>query len=154
MLSKTFRGFRLYVGGTPAVSRRQREREINATISPMDRKALTRAYKEAPRPMGVYPIRNTVNGKSLVASSINLPAILNRHQAALRLGGHTNKALQKDWNELGPEAFEFEVLDTLTPSAKPGDKPADDLLALEAMWIEKLSATEDLGYNPKAKRPA
>ena len=120
----------------------------------MDRKALTRAYKETPRPMGVYRIRNTVTGKSLVASSINLPAILNRHQAALRLGGHTNKALQKDWNELGPEAFAFEVLDTLTPSNKPGDKPADDLLALEAMWIEKLSPTEDLGYNPKPKQTA
>jgi hypothetical protein len=118
----------------------------------MDRKALTRAYKETPRPMGVYRVRNTVTGKSLVASSINLPAILNRHKAALSLGGHTNKALQKDWNELGPEAFEFEVLDTLTPSDKPGDKPADDLLALEAMWIEKLAPTEDLGYNPKSKR--
>ena len=120
----------------------------------MDRKALTRAYKETPRPMGVYRIRNTVSGRSLVASSINLPAILNRHQAALRLGGHTNKTLQKDWNELGPEAFAFEVLDTLAPSDKPGDKPADDLRALEAMWIEKLSPTEDLGYNPAPKRPA
>jgi hypothetical protein len=117
----------------------------------MDRKALTREYKETPRPMGVYRIRNTVTGRSLVASSVNLPAILNRHQAALRLGGHTNKALQKDWNELGPEAFAFEVLDTLTPSDKPGDKPAADLLALEAMWIEKLSPDEDLGYNPKPK---
>jgi len=27
----------------------------------------------------------------------------------------------------------------------------DDLLALEAMWIEKLSPAEDLGYNPKPK---
>jgi len=38
----------------------------------MDRKALTRAYKETPRPMGVYWIRNTVTGRSLVASSVNL----------------------------------------------------------------------------------
>jgi hypothetical protein len=120
----------------------------------MDRKALTRAYKETPRPMGVYRIRNTVSGRSLVASSVNLPAILNRHKAALKFGSHSNKELQKDWNELGPEAFVFEVLDTLTPSDKPGDKPADDLQALEAMWIEKLSPTEDLGYNPKPKRPA
>lgn len=118
----------------------------------MDRKALTRAYKETPRPMGVYRVRNTVTGKSLVASSVDLPAILNRHKAALRLGGHTNKELQKDWNELGPEAFEFEVLDTLSPSDRPGDKPADDLKELEAMWIEKLSPTEDLGYNAKPKR--
>jgi hypothetical protein len=120
----------------------------------MDRKALTRAYKETPRPMGVYRIRNTVNGKSLVASSVDLPAILNRHKAALGFGSHSNKELQKDWNELGPEAFAFEVLDTLTPSDKPGYKPVDDLRALEAMWIEKLSPAEDLGYNPKAKEQA
>jgi hypothetical protein len=120
----------------------------------MDRKALTRAYKETPRPMGVYRIRNTVTGKSLIASSVNLPAILNRHQAALRLGGHTHRELQKDWNEHGPEAFEFEVLDTLTPPNQPGKSAAEDLKALEAMWIEKLSPVEDLGYNPKPKRPA
>jgi hypothetical protein len=120
----------------------------------MDRKALTRAYKETPRPMGVYRIRNTVTGKSFVASSVDLPAILNRHRAALRLGGHTHRELQKDWNEHGPEAFEFEILDTLTPPDQPGKSAAEDLKALEAMWIEKLALTEDLGYNPKPKRPA
>ena len=32
----------------------------------MDPKARIREYKETPRPMGVYRVRNTVNGKSLV----------------------------------------------------------------------------------------
>ena len=63
----------------------------------MDKKALLREYKETPRPAGVYQIRNTVNGKILVGASVNLPAILNRHRAELRMGGHKNRELQKDW---------------------------------------------------------
>ena len=34
--------------------------------------------------MGVYHVRNTVNDKSLVGSSTNVPAMLNRHLAQLR----------------------------------------------------------------------
>ncbi len=44
----------------------------------MDKRALTREYKESRRPMGVYQIRNTVNGKLLVGVSVDLPSILNR----------------------------------------------------------------------------
>lgn len=42
----------------------------------MDKKALTREHKEGRRPVGVFQIRNTVDGKLLVGSSVNLPAIL------------------------------------------------------------------------------
>ena len=52
----------------------------------MDRKALVREYKETQRPMGVYCVRNTVNGKLLVGKSIDLPSILNRQRAQLRSG--------------------------------------------------------------------
>jgi hypothetical protein len=121
-------------------------------MKPVDRKALIREYKETSRPMGVYQVRNTVHGKVLVGTSVDLPSILNRHRAALRLGGHTNRGLQKDWNELGPEAFEFEVLDTLTPSDRPGYKPADDLRELEELWLEKLSPFDERGYNTRPKR--
>ena len=120
----------------------------------MDKKALLREYKETPRPMGVYQIRNTVNGKLLVGTSVNLPAILNRHRAALRMGSHQNRELQKDWAEFGPEAFEFEVLDTLTPPERPDYKPSDDLRALEELWLDKLSPFDERGYNAKPKRTA
>jgi group I intron endonuclease len=121
-------------------------------MKPSDRKTLIREYKEAARPMGVYQVRNTVNGKSFVGTSVDLPSILNRHRAALRFGGHTNRELQKDWNELGPEAFEFEVLDTLTPSDRPGYNPSDDLRELEELWLEKLSPFDERGYNTRPKR--
>ena len=77
----------------------------------MDRKSLIRQYKETRRPMGVYRVRNTVNGKSLIGASADLPARLNRIRAQLGMGRHPIQDLQQDWNNLGPEAFEFEVID-------------------------------------------
>jgi hypothetical protein len=120
----------------------------------MDRKALTREYKETRRPMGLYRVRNTVSGKSLVGASVDLPAILNRHQAQLRLGGHTNRALQQDWNAFGPQAFEFEILDTLETPDRLDYDPSDDLRVLEDLWLEKLTPFEDRGYNARPKRAA
>ena len=120
----------------------------------MDRKARIREYKETLRPMGVYRVRNTANGKSLVGSSVDLPAILNRHRAQLRMGLHANRALQKDWREFGPEVFEFETLDTLKRPDRPGYDPSDDLRVLEEMWLEKLSPFNERGYNGHPKRAA
>lgn len=113
----------------------------------MNRKELVQAYKEARRPMGVYRVHNTRDDKSLVGSSVDLPAILNRERSQLKFGGHRNAALQADWKSLGAEAFEFEVLDTLTPpEGKPDYDPTDDLRVLEAMWIERLQPFDDRGY--------
>jgi hypothetical protein len=81
----------------------------------VDRKALIREYKERRPVMGVYQVRNLTNGKVLIGSSTDVPAMLNRQQAQLRLGMHPNRQLQLDWQTLGPDAFAFEVLDTLTP---------------------------------------
>ena len=117
----------------------------------MDRKALIRQYKESRRPMGVFRVRNTADGRSLVGTSIDLPAMLNRQRAQLRLGAHPNRALQKDWTELGAEAFEFEILDTLTPPDEPDYDPSGDLRVLEDLWLEKLSPFDDRGYNTRRK---
>jgi len=101
--------------------------------------------------MGVFRVCNTANGKSFVGSSVDLPSMLNRQRAQLGFGGHPNKELQRDWQAMGAEAFAFEVLDTLTPREEPGWDPADELRALEALWLEKLSPFGDLGYNVRPK---
>jgi hypothetical protein len=102
-------------------------------------------------PHGVYQLRNTVNGKVLIGTSIDLPFILNRHRAQLGFGSHRNRALQQDWNELGPEAFELEILDTLPPSERPAYDPADDLKALEELWLEKLMPFGERGVRRQAE---
>ena len=118
----------------------------------MDRKSLIRAYKETRRPMGVYRIHNTRDDRSLVGRSVDLPAILNRERVALRFGSHPNAALQRDWATLGPDAFVFEVLDTLTaPEGQPNYDPTEDLRVLEEMWVDRLQVTGERGYGARAR---
>jgi hypothetical protein len=118
----------------------------------MDRKSRIREYKETPRLMGVYRVRNTASGKSLIGSSRDLPGMLNRQRFQLESGLHPNRTLQKDWNQLGPEFFEFETLDTLKPPDQPGYDPSEDLRILEEMWLEKLSPFDERGYNGESRR--
>jgi hypothetical protein len=116
-----------------------------------DRKALKQEYKQARHAMGVFRVRNLVNDRSFVGSTSNLPAMLNRQRAQLNMGVHANRALQKDWDELGSEAFEFDVLDELISRDQPNYDPTADLQALEELWLDRLSPYEQRGYN-KAPR--
>lgn len=118
----------------------------------MDRRQLKREYKESHRPMGVYRVRNKEDDKSLVAGSVNLPATFNRLRMELEAGTFRRyPQLQQDWQRLGAEAFEFEVLEELDPSDAPGWDPSDDLGALEEIWLEELSPYDDRGYNRRPR---
>jgi group I intron endonuclease len=101
--------------------------------------------------MGVYRIRNMVNGRSYVAASNDIRARFNRHRMSLKTNNESVKALLADWNEFGENAFEFETLDSLEPLDRPGAgltyDPMDDLKVLEALWLEKLQPYEPEGYN-------
>jgi len=118
----------------------------------MDRKARIREYKDTPVAMGVFQIISKANGKMLIGSSVNLPAILNRYKAELKMGSHPNKALQGDWNNFGPGNFEFNKLELLKIPDDAAHDPAKDLRVLEELWIKRLSPFGDKGYNkpPKA----
>jgi hypothetical protein len=73
------------------------------------RKKLKHSYKESPRPMGVFQIRNLVYEKVFVASGLDLPGIMNRHRFQLTSGIHQNLSLQADWKQLGGYNFAFEI---------------------------------------------
>jgi hypothetical protein len=111
------------------------------------RAAIKRAYKETPRRAGVFQIKNTVTRKALLGSSTNLHGPLNKHRFMLSIGRHDNKALQDDWNRLGPEAFVFEVLQAIEPSDDPLFSLEDELALLEQIWLEKLHPFGAQGYN-------
>ena len=102
--------------------------------------------------MGIYQIQNKVNEKILIGSSVNLPAILNRCKAELKMGSYRNIVLQKEWQQFGSENFEFKELEILEPAADLTYDHAGDLHTLEELWLEKLSPFGDKGYNkpPKA----
>ncbi len=113
----------------------------------LNRKQLKDEYKLTVQPAGVFQIKNTLNGKIFIGSSVNLNAIWNRHRFQLEAGLHANKELQKDWNASGPDNFVFEILGT----QKKKDDPSFDMLKevkiLEEMYLEELQPFGDKGYN-------
>ena len=108
---------------------------------------LKRAYKERKKPAGVFQVRNTANGKVLLGSSLNLEGPLNSHKFMLAIGRHRNEALQKDWNEYGPDHFVFEILEVVKFKDDPNFNLADELTLLEQIWLEKAQPFGEKGYN-------
>ena len=117
----------------------------------MNKKEAIREYKLSHRPMGVFQVVNKRNGKVFVDSSINIPGKINRHKFALEHGSHISKSLQAEWKELGEDAFEFEVLEDVTPKDDPSYDYKADLEFLEDLWLEKLEPYGDKGYNERKK---
>ena len=115
------------------------------------RKEIHREYKERVKPSGVFQIKNMVNGKVLLGSSLNLEGPLNKHRFMLKINGHPNKELQKDWNELGPDQFNFEILETVQLSESPNFNLKDELTLLEEIWLEKIQPFGERGYNSGVK---
>lgn len=114
------------------------------------RKEINQEYKERVKPAGVYQVKNLANGKMLLGSSLNLEGPLNRHRFMLKIGSHTNKTLQQDWNELGSEQFAFEILEEVNVKEDPNFNLNDELTLLEIIWLEKLRPVEN-GYNINAR---
>ena len=97
--------------------------------------------------MGVYQIKNRVNGKIFIDSSKNLEGTRTSRMFQLRMGNIVfNHGLQKDLQEFGAENFEFSVLDVL-PTPVPGDNVDRLLMALKLKWQEKLQPYGERGYN-------
>jgi hypothetical protein len=111
-----------------------------------DRKELRRAYKESPPPMGVWSVRNTVEGRALIGTAPNVAGRINRERFTLEMGSHPSRQLQADWNRLGAGSFAFDVIDTLEQPAEPEADPAEDLEALRIMWIERLGIPAEKLY--------
>ena len=87
--------------------------------------------------IGVYMIKNLVNGKYYVGSSVNIESRWKQHIAELDKGTHTNLHLQKSWNKYGKDNFEFSVLQETEKS---------NLREVETYYLKKLDCT-NMGYN-------
>lgn len=114
------------------------------------RKEINREYMERVKPAGIYQVKNLANGKMFLGSSFNLEGPLNRHKFMLKIGSHTNKELQKDWNELGADQFTFDILEEVNIKEDPNFNLNDELTLLEMIWLEKLQPVEH-GYNLNAR---
>ena len=115
----------------------------------MDKRTAKLDYKLNHRPMGVFQIRNMINDKVFVDSSLNVPGKINRHTFSLKAGLHAAKRLQADWAELGEESFVFEVLENVEPRSDANYNYAADVKTLEALWLDKIQPYGENGYNDR-----
>lgn len=115
------------------------------------KKDIKREYKEREKPAGVFQVKNTVNGKVLLGSSLNLEGPLNAHRFMLSVGSHRNKLLQQEWDEYGEENFMFEILETVETRDDPGFNLGDELTLLEEIWLARLKPFGERGYNTDSK---
>jgi hypothetical protein len=131
---------------------------------PLDKhkkKELTTAYRQSLRPMGIYQIRNLVNGKIFIDRTIDLEAARNRHQFVTAMARPPIPELLADWQTYGGKQFVFEVLDQVTPADEGVADEATkqrykgELDALLDLWLEKLQPYGTKGYNtPKRTLPS
>ncbi|MCX6556260.1 MAG: GIY-YIG nuclease family protein [Candidatus Aminicenantes bacterium] len=112
-----------------------------------DLKTQKKLFKQTPRPMGIYQIKNLANDKIYIGRSADLNGKINSERFQLRNNMHMNRELQGDFNALGEEKFAFEVLDRLPPKEEPGLDYGEDLKTLEVMWLEKLRPFGARGYH-------
>ena len=115
------------------------------------RKELREEYNNMKFQMGVFRIKNNVNGKIFIGSSLDLKAIWHAQKLQLDFGIHPNSDLQKEWKEYGVENFSYEIIEEIKHIE---DKPVDytkEIKVLEDMIIEELQPFENKGYNKRNK---
>jgi group I intron endonuclease len=89
---------------------------------------------------GIYQIRNKVNGKSYVGSSVNIAARWRQHRSDLKKGIHHSAALQRAWAKYDPSSFEWLILEVV--------EVASEIFARETHYVAQFnSANGKDGYN-------
>jgi len=113
------------------------------------KKELKESYKEMKFKIGVFQIRNIVNNKIYVESSVDLVAIWNRYKFQLKNGLHPNTYLQKEFSEFGEKKFIFEILSEIKQDDTKNTDYRKEVKQLETMFIEELQPFDENGYNIK-----
>lgn len=100
----------------------------------MDRKRLSKDYRERVRRGGVYSITNARNGRYLTGYAADLDSARNRFQFALTTNSAVDPRLRDDWKAYGATAFTLEILAQLEKRPDQSDRDfLDDLKTLEEL---------------------
>jgi hypothetical protein len=110
----------------------------------VDRREISRAYKERRQRGGVYVITNTQSGRYLVGHAADLAGLRNHFQFAVKTGSAVHPKLRADWTALGGAAFRLDVLEELEQGAEQSQAEfMADLAALEEMCRGALDPTRE-----------
>lgn len=89
--------------------------------------------------VGIYKIKNELNGKFYIGQSINCNNRRRSHLGYLRNRKHQNEHLQNAWNKYGESNFSFKVIKLCNP---------DELDLLEIKYIDNYKSLDKTkGYN-------
>ena len=91
---------------------------------------------------GIYIIKNKINDKVYIGSSVDIFKRWAGHKSYLNKQKHINIYLQRAWNKHGEESFEFIVVEEV--------EKATDLVPREQYWIDIKKSAEE-GYNIKKR---
>lgn len=93
----------------------------------------------------IYQIRNILNDKRYIGSSIEPDRRFSRHKSSLKCGKHHSMALQRAWEKYGETNFVFEIIK---------EASYDNLLVDEQIEINKWDFNKELyNVNPIAQNP-
>lgn len=115
----------------------------------LDKKQITKDYKQQKQPAGVYAVHNKADNKMYIGTSKNLPAVVRRFEFTLQMESFPYQDLIDDYKKLGKENFEIKILDELELKNETDKEITAELIELENLWIEKLKNDGISFYNKK-----
>jgi len=89
----------------------------------------------------IYKIRNVVNNKFYVGSTVDSRKRFWAHRKAIRLGNHDCIHLQRAWDKYGEDCFKFEIIEQLNSK--------EELYPAEQKWLDEHFG-KDYCYNVAA----
>lgn len=99
---------------------------------------------------GVYIIRNLVNGKCYIGSTVmTFEKRYSHHSSRLNLNKHKNKHLQNAWNKYGENNFEFDILEICEKeNCIIREQYYLDTILEADKYVNNISSVfKDIGYN-------
>jgi group I intron endonuclease len=87
--------------------------------------------------IGIYKIRNKINGKFYIGSSININHRWTIHTNSLKRGDHHSIVLQRAWDKYGPDNFIFEIIE---------ETSNDVLIEREQFYLDELKPAYNISY--------
>lgn len=87
--------------------------------------------------IGIYKIKNLLNGNVYIGQSVDIEKRWSTHKAELKNNYHHNIHLQNAWNKYGEENFEFSIVEECN---------INQLDEREIYWISKFNSYGN-GYN-------
>jgi hypothetical protein len=105
----------------------------------IDRKAAIAAYKDRKVEAGIFAVRCPATGEVWLGQAPDVATVKTRHWFSLRLGSHSNRALQAAWRAQGEDGMVFEALELL-PDEADANARASQLRDALRRWRNQLAA--------------